>query len=128
MIVTVTVRARYCDGALQLLEPLDVVDLEEGAEVAVTVRGILPPESDADPDDAWADLARSIRERRNNPWVTTATYCGGLFTPATQLGFEEGEVVRLTLGKVPPDEGEVDELIQISYEHRITRARTLLAP
>ena len=128
MIVTVTVRARYCDGTLLLLEPLDVVDLEEGGEVALTVRGILPPDRDADPDATWAELARTIRERRNSPWVITARYCGGVFTPATPLGFEEGEVVRLTVGKISPDEGEADELIQITFEHRIPGARTLLVP
>ncbi len=128
MIVTVTVRARYCDGTLQPLEPLDVVDLEEGAEVGMTVRGILPPESNDDPDDAWADLDRSLRERRNSPSVTTATYCGGAFAPATPLQFEEGEIVRLTVGKVPPGEGEVDELIQITYEHRVTGSRAPTGP
>lgn len=119
MIVTVTVRARYCDGTLLLLEPLDVIDFDEGAEVAVTVRGILPPEGDAEPGDGLAEVARVIRERRNSPWVTTATYGGGVFTPCNPLDFEDGEVVRLTVGKVPPGEGEADELIQISYEHRV---------
>ena len=128
MIVTVTVRARYCDGTLQLLEPLDVVHLEEGGEVEMTVRGILPPDSDTDLADNWAELARAIRERRNSPWVTTARYCGGVFTPVKPLGFEEGEVVRLTVAKVPPDEGEADELIQITFEHRVPGSRTLLAP
>ncbi len=128
MIVTVTVRARYCDGTLQPLEPLEVVDIEEGAEVGVTVRGILPPGRDSDPDDTWAELERSIRERRNSPWITTATYCGGVFTPCTPLDFEDEEVVRLTIGKVPPGEGEADELIQISYEHRVNSSRTPLAP
>ena len=128
MIITVTVRARYCDGMLQPLEPLDVVDLEEGAEVGLAVRGILLPEKDADPDDSWAELSRGIRERRNTPWVTTATWCRGVFTPVKPLGFDEGEVVRLTVGKIPPGEGEADELIQISYEHRVTSSRTPSAP
>jgi len=124
MIVTVTVRARYCEGTLDLLEPLDVVDIEEGAEVGITVRGILPPDRDTNLDDNWAELARSIRERRNSPWMTTATYCGGTFTPCTPLDLDDGEVVRLTVGKVPPGEGETDELIQITYEHRVTSSRT----
>ena len=124
MIITVTVRARYCDGTLQLLEPLDVVDLEEGGEVEMTVRGILLPDSDTDADDSWAELGRAIRERRNSPWVTTARYCGGVFTPVKPLGFEEGEVVRLTVGKISPDEGEANELIQITFEHRVPAAST----
>ena len=128
MIITVTVRARHRDGTLQLLEPLDVVALEEGDEVEMTVRGILPPDSDADPDDTWAGLARMIRERRNSPWVTTARYCGGVFTPVKPLGFEEGEVVRLTVGKISPDEGEADELIQITFEHRVPGSSAALAP
>ena len=128
MIITVTVRARYCDGTLQPLEPLDVVDLEEGAEVGLAVRGILPPDKDAAFDDSWAELSRAIRERRNTPWVTTASYCGGVFTPVKPLDFDEGEIVRLTVGKVPPGEGEADELIQISYEHRVTSSRTPSAP
>lgn len=119
MIVTVTVRARYCDGTLQLLEPIEVLDLEEGAEVGVTVRGILPPYRDIDPDDTLAGVARMIRERRNTPWVITARYRGGVFTPVKPLDLEEGEVVRLTVGRVAEDEGEADELIQITYEHRI---------
>ena len=119
MIITVTVRARYRDGTLQLLEPLDLVDLEEGAEVEVTVRGILPPGRDIDPDDTLAGVARMIRERRNTPWVITARYRGGVFTPVKPLDLEEGEVVRLTVGRVAEDEGEADELIQITYEHRI---------
>ena len=119
MIVTVTVRARYCDGTLQLLEPIEVLDLEEGAEVGVTVRGILPPDRDIAADDTWAGVARMIRERRDTPWVITARYRGGVFTPVKPLDLEEGEVVRLTVAKVPPDEGEAGELIQISYEHRV---------
>ena len=128
MIITVTVRARYCDGMLQPLEPLEVVDLEEGAEVELVVRGILLPEGRVEPGDGLAEVARLIRERRNTAWVTTATWCRGVFTPVKPLGFDEGEIVRLTVGKVPPGEGETDELIQISYEHRVTSSRTPSAP
>ena len=123
MIITVTVRARYCDGMLQPLEPLDVVDLEEGAEVELSVRGILLPEGRVEPGDGLAEMARLIRERRNTPWVTTATWRRGVFTPVKPLGFDEGEVVRLTVGNIPPGEGEADELIQISYEHRVPGLR-----
>ncbi len=124
MIITVTVRARYYDGTLQLLEPLDVADLEEGAKVGITVCGILPPDGDPDAGDTWDDLARSIRERRNSLWISTATYCAGAFRTVKPLDLDEGEVVRLTIGKVPPGEGEAHELIQINYEYRVPGSRT----
>jgi predicted DNA-binding antitoxin AbrB/MazE fold protein len=55
--VTATVRARYRAGKLELLEPLE---MEEGAEVTVTVNGPEPSPAAIDPITAsaggWKDL------------------------------------------------------------------------
>jgi predicted DNA-binding antitoxin AbrB/MazE fold protein len=54
--VTATVRARYCEGKLELLEPLEI---EEGTEVTVTVNGPEPSPAAIDPITAssggWKD-------------------------------------------------------------------------
>jgi predicted DNA-binding antitoxin AbrB/MazE fold protein len=55
--VTTTVRARYREGKLELLEPLE---MEEGTEVTVTVNGPEPSPAATDPISAgagaWKDL------------------------------------------------------------------------
>ena len=55
--MTTTVRARYREGKLELWEPLEI---EEGAEVTVTVNGPEPSPVATDPitasAGAWKDL------------------------------------------------------------------------
>ena len=59
-----TVKARYEDGALQPLEPLD---LDEGAEVTVSVEDAPPPESNgAPPTEGSEETLLELLERLKN--------------------------------------------------------------
>ena len=59
------VRARYADGVLQPLEPLEELDLQEGCEVVVTVEAS-PPVTDQAADPADLDQ-HPLPQNRNYP-------------------------------------------------------------
>ena len=74
--MTVTVKARYADGVLTLLEPLD---LEDGSELTVTIYDASPPRRGlagivdsvkrlhkATPSDAWDDLPVDLAMNRKH--------------------------------------------------------------
>lgn len=120
MIVTYTVKAKYCGETLEPLEPLDELGLEEGAEVSLSLASVLPPYL-TEPDDEWSGLdevGRSIYERRNHPSFTDAVYCDGRFKPSRTLIYDEGEAVWLTIASVPPEELVPGQFARILYETR----------
>ncbi len=120
MIVTYTIKAKYCGETLEPLEPLDELGLEEGAEVSLSLASVLPPYRTR-PDDEWSGLdevERNIHERRNGASLTKAVYCDGRFKPSRTLIYDEGEAVWLTIASVPPDELVPGQFVRIFHETR----------
>lgn len=124
MIVTSTIKARYCGEALEPLEPLDAFGLDEGAEVALSLASVLPPYRtghENESESEWSGLdevGREIYERRNHPSFTDAIYCDGRFKPSRTLIYDEGEEVWLTVANVPGDELVPGQFVRVSFETR----------